>query len=142
MWNDLDNWEHKNKAVVFMVVSTEEVRESLSYYNAFDVESEGTYDSEFICNINDVSETVVHEALLNAYNTLNFDYGITYTDINDACYDYIVENLSAKTKETTGLIRGQIYDSETKTFEPVADFMARVKGYKQLDLFEENNHAS
>lgn len=142
MWNDLDNWEHKNKAVVFMVVSTEEVRESLSYYNAFDVESKGTYDSEFICNINDVSETVVHEALLNAYNTLNFDYGITYTDINDACYDYIVENLSAKTKETTGLIRGQIYDSETKTFEPVADFMARVKGYKQLDLFEENNHAS
>ena len=142
MWNDLDNWEHKNKAVVFMVVSTEEVRESLSYYNAFDVESKGTYDSEFICNIYDVSEEVVHQALLNAYNTLNFDYGITYTDINDACYDYIVENLSAKTKETTGLIRGQIYDSETKTFEPVADFMARVKGYKQLDLFEENNHAS
>ena len=141
MWDDLDNWEHKNKAVVFMVVSTEEVRESLSYYNAFDVESKGTYDSEFICNINDVSETVVHEALLNAYNTLNFDYGITYTDINDACYDYIVENLSAKTKETTGLIRGQIYDSETKTFEPVAEFLKRVRG-KQLDLFEENKNAS
>ena len=137
MWNDLDNWEHKNKAVVFMVVSTEEVRESLSYYNAFEKDCE-----EYICDIYDVSEVVVHEALLNAYNTLNFDYGITYTDINDACYDYIVENLSAKTKETTGLIRGQIYDSETKTFEPVADFMARVKGYKQLDLFEENNHAS
>jgi len=137
MWNDLDNWEHKNKAVVFMVVSTEEVRESLSYYNAFDKDCE-----EYICNINDVSEAVVHEALLDAYNTLNFDYGISYEDINDSCYDYIVENLSAKTKETTGLIRGQIYDSETKTFEPVADFMARVKGYKQLDLFEENNHAS
>ena len=119
MWNDLENWEHKNKAVVFIVVSTEEVRESLSYYNAFDKDCE-----EYICNINDVSETVVHE------------------NINDSCYDYIVENLSAKTKETTGLIRGQIYDSETKTFEPVADFMARVKGYKQLDLFEENNHAS
>ena len=137
MWNDLDNWEHKNKAVVFMVVSTEEVRESLSYYNAFDKDCE-----EYICNINDVSEAVVHEALLDAYNTLNYDYGISYEDINDSCYDYIVENLSAKTKETTGLIRGQIYDSETKTFEPVADFMARVKGYKQLDLFEENNHAS
>jgi hypothetical protein len=137
MWHDLDNWEHKNKAVVFMVVSTEEVREALSYYNAFETDCE-----EYICNINDVSETVVHEALLDAYNTLNFDYGITYTDINDSCYDYIVEILSAKTKETTGLIRGQIYDSETKTFEPVADFMARVKGYKQLDLFEENNHAS
>jgi len=137
MWNDLDNWEHKNKAVVFMVVSTEEVRESLSYYNAFEKDCE-----EYICNIDDVSETIVHEALLNAYNNLNFDYGISYEDINDSCYDYIVENLSTKTKETTGLIRGQIYDSETKTFEPVADFMARVKGYKQLDLFEENNHAS
>jgi len=125
MWNDLDNWEHKNKAVVFMVVSTEEVRESLSYYNAFDVESEGTYDSEFICNIYDVSEEVVHQALLNAYNTLNFDYGLSYTDINDACYDYIVDNLSAKTNETRGLIRGNIYNSETKTFEKVKDFLAK-----------------
>ena len=120
MWNDLDNWEHKNKAVVFMVVSTEEVRESLSYYNAFEKDCE-----EYICNINDVSETVVHEALLNAYNTLNFDYGITYTDINDACYDYIVDNLSAKTNETRGLIRGNIYNSETKTFEKVKDFLAK-----------------
>jgi hypothetical protein len=125
MWTDLDRWEHDNKAVVFMVVSTEEVRESLSYYNAFDVESEGTYDSEFICNIYDVSEEVVHQALLNAYNTLNFDYGITYTDINDACYDYIVDNLSAKTNETRGLIRGNIYNSETKTFEKVKDFLAK-----------------
>ena len=125
MWNDLDNWEHKNKAVVFMVVSTEEVRESLSYYNAFDVESEGTNDSEFICNIYDVSEEVVHQALLNAYNTLNFDYGIGYDDINEACYDYIVDNLSTKTNETRGLIRGNIYNSETKTFEKVKDFLAK-----------------
>jgi hypothetical protein len=136
MWDDLDNWEHKNKAVVFMVVSTEEVRESLSYYNAFEKDCE-----EYICDIYDVSEAVVHEALLNAYNTLNFDYGITYTDINDACYDYIVENLSAKTNEPSRLARGQLYDSETKTFEPVAEFLERVRG-KQLDLFEENKNAS
>ena len=135
MWNDLDNWEHKNKAVVFMVVSTEEVREALSYYNAFEKDCE-----EYICNIYDVSETLVHEALLDAYNTLNFDYGISYTDINDSCYDYIVLKLCSK--EHDAILRGQIYDSETKTFEPVADFMARVKGYKQLDLFEENNNAS
>ena len=137
MWNDLDNWEQENKAVVFMVVSTEEVREALSYWNAFDKDCE-----EYICNIDDVSEAVVHAALLDAYNNLSLDYGISYDDINEACYDYIVENLSAKTKETRGLARGQIYDSETKTFEPVADFMARVKGYKQLDLFEENKNAS
>lgn len=120
MWNDLDNWEHKNKAVVFMVVSTEEVREALSYYNAFEKDCE-----EYICDIDDVSETVVHEALLNAYNTLNFDYGIGYDDINEACYDYIVDNLSTKTNETRGLIRGNIYNSETKTFEKVKDFLAK-----------------
>ena len=137
MWQDLDNWEHKNNAVVFMVVSTQEVREALSYYNAFEKDCE-----EYICNIFDVSETVVHKALLDAYNTLNFDYGLSYEDINDSCYDYIVENLSTKTEETTGLYRGQIYNSETKTFEPAADFMARVKGYRQLELFEENNNAS
>jgi len=89
MWDDLDNWEHKNKAVVFMVVSTEEVRESLSYYNAFEKDCE-----EYICDIYDVSEKVVHEALLDAYNTLNFDYGLSYEDINGSCYDYIVEKLN------------------------------------------------
>jgi hypothetical protein len=89
MWTDLDRWEKDNHAVAFMVVSTEEVRESLSYYNAFDKDCE-----EYVCNIDDVSETVVHEALLDAYNTLNFDYGLSYEDINESCYDYIVEKLN------------------------------------------------
>jgi hypothetical protein len=89
MWTDLDRWEKDNHAVAFMVVSTEEVREALAYYNAFDKECE-----EYICDINDVSEKVVHEALLDAYNTLNFDYGLSYEDINESCYDYIVEELN------------------------------------------------
>ena len=89
MWRDLDRWEKDNHAVVFMVVSTEEVREALSYYNAFDKDCE-----EYVCSIDDVSETVVHEALLDAYNTLNFDYGLSYEDINGSCYDYIVEKLN------------------------------------------------
>ena len=89
MWRDLDRWEKDNHAVVFMVVSTEEVREALSYYNAFEKDCE-----EYICDINDVSEKVVHEALLDAYNTLNFDYGLSYEDINGSCYDYIVEKLN------------------------------------------------
>ena len=118
MWDDLDNWEHKNKAVVFMVVSTEEVRESLSYYNAFEKDCE-----EYICDIYDVSEAVVHEALLNAYNTLNFDYGISYTDINDECYAYIVEKLSVKTR---GLARGNLWNSETKQFETMKAFLTRL----------------
>mgnify|MGYP003653625692 CR=1 FL=1 len=122
-WRDLDRWEKDNHAVAFLVVTTEEVREALSYWNAFDVETKGTHDSEFICNIYEVSETVVHQALLNAYNTLNFDYGIGYDDINEACYDYIVDNLSTK---TTGLNRGNIYNSETKQFESVKSFLARI----------------
>ena len=89
MWRDLDRWEKDNHAVVFMVVSTEEVREALSYYNAFDKDCE-----EYVCSIDDVSETVVYEALLDAYNTLNFDYGLSYEDINESCYDYIVEKLN------------------------------------------------
>jgi hypothetical protein len=89
MWRDLDRWEKDNHAVVFMVVSTEEVREALSYYNAFEKDCE-----EYVCSIDDVSETVVHEALLDAYNTLNFDYGLSYEDINESCYDYIVEKLN------------------------------------------------
>ena len=119
-WRDLDRWEKDNHAVVFMVVNTEEVREALAYYNAFEKDEE-----EYICDIKYVSEKIVHEALLDAYNTLNFDYGISYEDINDSCYDYIVENLSAKTKETRGLKAGNIWNSETKTFEKVKDFLAK-----------------
>lgn len=89
MWRDLYRWEKDNYAVVFMVVNTEEVREALAYYNAFEKDCE-----EYICDINDVSEKVVHEALLDAYNTLNFDYGLSYEDINESCYDYIVEELN------------------------------------------------
>jgi len=117
MWRDLDRWEKDNNAVAFIVISTQEIREALSYYNAFDKDCE-----EFICDIDNVSERVVHEALLDAYNTLNFDYGLSYEDINEACYEYIVENLSTK---TTGLIRANIYNSETKTFEKVKDFLAK-----------------
>ena len=120
-WRDLDRWEKDNHAVAFLVVTTEEVREALSYWNAFDTELQ--VENEFICNIYEVSEGVVHQALLNAYNTLNFDYGITYDDINEACYDYIVDNLSTK---TTGLNRGNIYNSETKQFESVKSFLARI----------------
>ena len=121
-WRDLDRWEKDNHAVAFIVVTTEEIRESLSYFNAFDVESKDAQDSEFICNIYDVSEEVVHQALLNAYNTLSFDYGLTYDDINESCYDYIVDNLSTK---TTGLKQGNLWNSETKTFEKVRDFLAQ-----------------
>lgn len=116
MWQELTQWEEKNNAVVFMVITTEEVRDALQYYNAFTKD----YD-EFICDIDDVSERVVLGAIKYAYNTLNFDYGVTYENIMEICYEYIVEVI-----QTTGLDRANIYNSETKQFENVKSFLARI----------------
>ena len=120
MWHDLTQWEEKNNAVVFMVITTEEVRDALQYYNAFCKDS-GDGDYGYICDIDDVSERVVLGAIKYAYNTLNFDYGLTYEHITEVCYEYIVDVL-----QTTGLERGQIYNSETKQFESVKNFLARI----------------
>lgn len=120
MWHDLTQWEDKNNAVVFMVITTEELRDSLQYYNAFCKDS-GTGEYGYICDIDDVSETIVLGAIKYAYNTLNPEYGLTYEHITEVCYEYIVDVL-----QTRGLARGQIYDSETKQFESVKDFLARI----------------
>tara|TARA_B100001778_G_C18177609_1_gene445419 strand:- start:57 stop:452 length:396 start_codon:yes stop_codon:yes gene_type:complete len=125
MWNDLSKWENDNHAVVFVCATTEEIREGIQDYNAFDKECD-----EFICDINDVSETLVLEALKDAYDKVNYEYGINWEVINDHCYDYIVENLSRKTKETGRWGKGQIYNSETKTFERYEDFLARQQEKK------------
>ena len=132
MWNDLDNWEHKNKAVVFMVVSTEEVRESLSYYNAFDVESEGTYDSEFICNINDVSERLIMASMKYAYNTIDEP---TYNYMLEVIYDHLVDTLKERIKDAVDKqrpVRGNLWNAETKGFEKLQDFMGQRTTQKEL----------
>jgi len=123
MWSDLSKWEKDNHAMVFMVITTEEVREGIQDYNAFDKDCD-----EFICDINDVSETIVWKALVDAYNNLDYHYGYDYEVINDYCYDYIVEKLSSKTTGRWG--EAQIYNSETKTFERYEDFLARQKEKK------------
>ena len=125
MWSDLSEWENYHHGQVFMVITTEEVREDLRDYNAFDTDCD-----EFICDIDEVSEAIVWDALKHAYNTIDYHYGINYEVINDSCYDYIVEKLSSK---TTGWGKGQIYNAETKTFESYQDFLARIK---------EDRHAS
>ena len=126
MWSDLSKWENDNHAMVFMVITTEEVREGIRDYNAFDAHCD-----EFICNIDEVSETIVWEALKDAYDNLDYHYGYDYEVINDYCYDYIVEKLSSKTIEDKGRWgKGQIYNSETKTFERYEDFLARQKEKK------------
>ena len=54
MWQELSNWEDNHHAIVYGVMTSEDVRESLSYWNAFEKECD-----EFICDIDDVSETFV-----------------------------------------------------------------------------------
>ena len=122
MWSLLSKWENDNHAMVFMVITTEEVREGIKDYNAFDTDCD-----EFICNIDEVSETIVWQALKDAYNNLDYHYGYDYEAINDYCYDEIVEKLSSK---TTGWGKGQIYNAETKTFERYEDFLAKYKEKK------------
>ena len=124
MWAELEGWEKRNHCQVFMVISTEEVREDLREWNAFSKDCE-----EFICDIDNVSEKLIFESLKYAYENINFDYGVTFETINELCYDYIVEKLSSKaTKRGWG--EGQIYNSETKTFESVRSFLARQKEKK------------
>ena len=120
MWRELTKWEKDNNALCFIVVTTEEVRESLMYYPSFDLDSRDTNDSEFICNIYDVTEKLVMDALNWTYNSINLDYGINYEMINDMCYEYIVDKLM---DDTRGLKAGNIWNSETKTFEKVKDFL-------------------
>lgn len=125
MWDELQKWEDENHAMVFMVITTQELRADISDYNAFDENCK-----EFICDIDEVSEVLMLEALKHTYENIDYHYGIDFEVINDHCYDYIVEKLSSKTKETGRWGRGQIYDSETKTFERVEDFLARQKEKK------------
>ncbi len=135
MWTDLDRWEADNNAVVFLVVGTEDIRGTLEDYNAFDSDCE-----EYICEMADVSEKLIFEALTKAYNDLDMHYGLDYECISDYCYDYLVAELnkrvkdSIKTRESKwtpqnrGYYQAQLWNSETKTFESYGNFLARVKG--------------
>jgi len=127
MWQQLTDWERNNNAICFMVVSTEETREGLQYYNAFDEDAKNEKDSGYICNIWNVSEVLIMASLKNAYDCIDSDYGLTYENINDMCYDYVVDRLSNK---PTTLERGNLWNSETKTFETVKEFLANIKGDK------------
>jgi len=121
MFDRLSQWEKENNAICFIVVTTEELRDALSYYPLFD-----SHDDECQWNIFDVSEKLVYDALEYVYDSINFDYGISYEQINDECYAYLVEKLSVIEEVIDrGLPRGNLWNSETKQFETVKEFLAK-----------------
>ena len=119
MWDELQKWENRNNAIAFLVVDTQSLREDLRYYNAFNKECDsGEYG--YICDIDTVSERLVYQSIKHAYDNIKIDYGLTYESITDVCYEYLVAELNKR-----GYDKGQLWNSETKTFESVKDFLAR-----------------
>ena len=124
MWDELQKWEDRNNAIAFLVVDTQSLREDLRYYNAFNKECDsGEYG--YICDIDTVSESLVYQSIKHAYDNIKIDYGLTYESIADVCYEYIVAELNKG-----GYDKGQLWNSETKTFESVKDFLAKYKEKK------------
>ena len=124
MWDELQKWENRNNAIAFLVVDTQSLREDLRYYNAFNKECDsGEYG--YICDIDTVSERLVYQSIKHAYDNIKIDYGLTYESITDVCYEYLVAELNKR-----GYDKGQLWNSETKTFESVKDFLARYKEKK------------
>ena len=124
MWDELQKWENRNNAIAFLVVDTQSLREDLRYYNAFNKECDsGEYG--YICDIDTVSESLVYQSIKHAYDNIKIDYGLTYESIADVCYEYIVAELNKG-----GYDKGQLWNSETKTFESVKDFLAKYKEKK------------
>ena len=124
MWDELQKWENRNNAIAFLVVDTQSLREDLRYYNAFNKECDsGEYG--YICDIDTVSESLVYQSIKHAYDNIKIDYGLTYESITDVCYEYLVAELNKR-----GYDKGQLWNSETKTFESVKDFLAKYKEKK------------
>ena len=121
MWQELSNWEDNHNAIVVGVMSTEDVRESLSYWNAFEKD-----EDEFICDINDVSERLIMASMKYAYNTIDEP---TYNYMLEVIYDHLVDTLKERIKDVVdqqrphNITKGNLWNSETKEFDKVSDFM-------------------
>ena len=127
MWQELSNWEDNNNAIVFGVMTTEDVRESLSYWNAFEKD-----EDEFICDINDVSERLIMASMKYAYNTIDEP---TYNYMLEVIYDHLVDTLKERIKDAVDKqrpVRGNLWNAETKGFEKLQDFMGQRTIQKEL----------
>lgn len=130
MWQELTQWEERNNAIVYGVMTTEDVRESLSYWNAFECANDG---EDFICDINDVSETLVLASMKYAYNTIEDP---TYDYMLEVIYDHLVDTLNQRIKDAVDeqrpQYRGWLWNAETKGFDKMDDFMKQRQ--TELDL--------
>ena len=127
MWQELSNWEDNHNAIVYGVMTSEDVRESLSYWNAFEVHTD-----EFICEIADVSETLVMASMKYAYNTIDDP---TYNYMLEVIYAHLVDTLKERIKDAVDKqrpVRGNLWNAETKGFEKLQDFMGQRTIQKEL----------
>ena len=87
MWEELKSWEQRNNALVFGVMTMQEVREELSYWSCFD--SEYTKDEYYICDTDDMSEVVILKAMDYAYNVVEYqDYQAMIECVGNWLADY------------------------------------------------------
>lgn len=119
MWQELSNWEDNHHAIVYGVMTSEDVRESLSYWNAFEKDCD-----EFICDISDVSETFIMASMKYAYNTIEDP---TYEYMLEVIYEHLVDTLNQRIKDAVDeqrpQYRGWLWNAETKGFDKMDDFM-------------------
>lgn len=89
MWVELRQWEERNNALAYGVITTEEVREELSYWSCFD---EDYKDEHYLCDTDDFSEKVILMAMDYAYNTVEYqDYQAMMECIGNWLADYYRE---------------------------------------------------
>ena len=113
MWNELSDWEKRHNALVYGVLEPQDVRESLRGAWNFDSDN-----PERVCSIDVFTDKEMLMSFKYAYDRVEYqDY--------EAMLDCIEEWLVDLFKTTRGYDKGQIWNSETKTFEKVKDFLAR-----------------
>ena len=92
MWNELKEWEERHNALVYGVLTTEDVRETLSYYFGFDVSE----PEELLVDIHDVSESLIREAMHYAYDSIEEP---TYNDMLDCIHERLIYVLNERIRD-------------------------------------------
>jgi|TARA_B110000211_G_scaffold206741_1_gene242011 hypothetical protein len=120
MWNELKEWEERHNALVYGVLTTEDVRETLSYYQGFDVSE----PEELLVDIHDVSESLIRESMHYAYDSLEDP---TYTDMLDCIHERLIDVLKerindAVQKQNNKWENANLYVGKNDVFQKYGDF--------------------